>query len=74
MSIAERWADFSIQAAGLVAALVGTFLLLHFAGDRVGPRAVVACSVYGIGLIAMFACSLFNANPHSKEQYNSSAG
>ena len=58
VSAVERRADLSVQAASLVAALAGTLFLLQFAGDRAGPTAVVACSIYGTGLVAMFSCSL----------------
>ena len=57
----ERRVDLAIQMAGLVAAMLGTVVLVRLAGARAEPAAVPACAVFGSALAAMFACSLFNA-------------
>jgi len=62
MTLSERQADLVIQGAGLVGAVVGTLILIRLAGGRAEPGAVAASAVYGAALVAMFACSLFNAN------------
>lgn len=61
MSLSEHRADLAIQAAGLVAALAGALLLVQLAASRPQPGAVPASAIYGAALVAMFACSLFNA-------------
>jgi len=66
--VSERRADLAIQSAGLVAATGGTLLLVRLAGNRAEPAAVVACAIYGAGLIAMFACSLFNAKASTRHK------
>ena len=59
--VPDRRADLAIQSFGLAAALAGTAILVRLAWSRSEPEAVVACAVYGAALVAMFACSLFNA-------------
>lgn len=61
MTNSERRADLAIQTGGLMAALFATPLLVRLAWTRPEAGAATACAVYGAALIAMFACSLFNA-------------
>ena len=62
MTRSEYRADLAIQASGLAGAAIGTLVLIRLADLRPEVGAVAACCVYGVALIAMFCCSLFNAN------------
>lgn len=61
-SVGEHRADQTIQIGGLVCAAAAAILLIRLAWGRAEPGALPACAVYGLALVAMFACSLFNAN------------
>lgn len=52
----EYIADMAVHGGGLMAALVGTPVLLLFA-SRGGHAAVTACGVYAAGLLIMLGCS-----------------
>lgn len=66
MTLTERRADLAIQTAGLAAAAVGTVVLVRLGAARAEPAAVPACAVFGVALMAMFACSLFNATASAR--------
>ena len=58
---AELLSDAAVHVTGIVAALVAVPVLITLAAVWIGDAStVVAALVYGVSLIAMFACSALN--------------
>jgi hemolysin III len=65
----ERYVDGAVHIAGLVAGVVGAFVLVKLAASQKDAGKIAAVSVYGLGLIAMFAASAaYNLGYHTRSR------
>lgn len=56
-SLGERVADAAVHALGVSASIIAASILLLIATSHAPPLSIVSLTVYGIGLIAVFAFS-----------------
>ena len=67
-SLAEERANYLTHGAGVLVSLAGVSVLLKFAAER-GASSLLACSVYGLTLVLMFASSTaYHAVPVGHER------
>ncbi len=57
----ERRVDLTIQTTGLVASVVAGIILMGWTFESKNPLTFMAAAVYGVSLVAMFACSTLYA-------------
>jgi hemolysin III len=67
----ERMADRAVHYAGLVAALVGSVVLIVAAAERERALTIVSVCIYGVGLLGMIGASaLYNfAEPSRRKEW-----